>query len=296
MPPAGRQVSPARSTVSNDGDGVPAGGPRAGQEALARDLPRAAPARDGRLALLPLPEPRRPLHAVALSRPPAAVVASPGPGLRGRERDGALGGAADRATHAELVRRGDVAARRQRRGQHRPRRGGHLRGFRLPAARARGGSTRQRGRRAGVRLDREHDHDPGLPGARPARDTRRPAGADAGCSRPPTSARARSCSWSSPGSQRSSGTGRCSWSGARSTPSSGCSPASATRTAPASGSSHSATGYSMRSARGGRSPSARSSPSRDSTISGSSAVSPRSAPGRIRRSSSSPTPAGCCSR
>ena len=147
------------------------------RKALARDLSRAAAARDGRLALLPLPEPRRPLHAVALARRPRAAVASPGRRLRGDERHGALGGAADRAAHAELVRRGDVAARRQRRGQRDPRRGGDRRGLLLPAARPRGRSARRRGRRAGRRLDLEHDHDPRLPGARPARDTRRPPGA-----------------------------------------------------------------------------------------------------------------------
>ncbi len=53
---------------------------------------------------------------------------------------------------------------------------------------------------------------------------------------------------------------------------------------------------SIRSARGGPSLSARSSPSRASTISASSAAWPRSAPGRIHRSSCSPTRAGCCSR
>src|SRR5207302_10445587 len=74
------------------------------QEAMARDLSRAAPARYGRLALLSLPEPCRPLHELALAGRPRPVVDRAGPVLRGGERHVALGGTADSAADTGLVR------------------------------------------------------------------------------------------------------------------------------------------------------------------------------------------------
>jgi hypothetical protein len=133
-----------------------------------------------------------------------------------------------------------------------------------------------------------------LPVTRPARDTRRPPGATRAahdCLHRGRRFRARG-----PRRPRRVPLGPTAAGGrARaSTPSSACFPASAMRTAPASGSSRSVTD--LRAAFRQRWPFALcgivAKPA--STISASSAASPRSAPGRIPRSSSSPTRARCC--
>ena len=297
MPPAGRQASPARSTVSDDGNGVAAGGSGTGEEALARDLPRAAAARDGRLALLPLPEPRRHVHAVALPRRPEPVVDPAGPGLRGDERHGALGGAADRAPHAELVRRRDVAARRQRRRQRHPGRSRHGGRVRVPAARPRGRAAARTSPAGwppvsiantttilafpvlalpailgGLQAPKGLLTTAYIGGGRVrARGPRRVRSVPLG---PPVAAgraRRRRRAPAVPRQARRARLGRAAARAARRV-TGGVRRAVAVRC------------------------SARSSRSRASTISASSAAWPRSAPGRIRRSSCSPTPARCCSR
>ena len=258
-------------------------------DAMARGLSRAASARDGRLALLSLPEPGRRLHAVALTGRPRPVVDPAGRGLRGGERHVALGGTADRAAHTELVRRRYGSAGGQRGGQRDPGRRRHVGRLRVPTARSLGRARRRRGRRTGRRERGEHHDHPRLSGARAARDHRR-------SQRTPRVApdrlhRRRGLRAGGVGRHRGVPVGPPPSGGGppdrRGPPATSRQARNERHRRPAAASS--ATVCATRSARVGPSRSAASSASPRSTTSVSSAVSPPSAPGRTRRSSCSPT-------
>ena len=205
--------------------------------------------------------------------------------LRGGERHLALGDAADRAARAELVRRRDGAARRQRRRQRHPRRRPR------PPARSRTGCSSApacarddvAGGLAAVSLANTAT----ILACRCSRCRRSSAASRrrAACSRPPTSAPARSRRDSR--RARRLRLGRAAAHVGRAVaPSSALFPGKRERTAAGerlSGAAGRIASCVRRAVAASRSAPTSASPA--STTSASSAASPRSAPGRIRRSS-----------